>query len=121
MVDFTRLSIWIRSKDLSIEIYKITSSFPKTEQFGITSQIRRAAFSVPANISEGAGRLTEKDFSHFLIIAMGSLNELYTFIYISRELKYLKKEHADLLTKEINQLKSMIYSYRKKLVAKKSS
>ncbi|MDQ6984779.1 MAG: four helix bundle protein [Candidatus Dojkabacteria bacterium] len=120
MVDFTKLNIWIRAKNLSVEIYRLTDDYPKIEQFGISNQMRRAATSVPANISEGCSRDSKKDFSYFLSISIGSLNEIYTFLEIFSDLKYLQLSKKNTLIKEINELKSMIYSYKKKLKTKES-
>lgn len=73
------------------EIYKITNDFPKNELFGLTSQIRRAAVSIPANISEGSARQTSKEFNQFLHIALGSASELHTLITIAYNLGYIKE------------------------------
>jgi four helix bundle protein len=115
MHDFRKLKIWERSKDLSVEIYKITAKFPKHELYSITSQIRRASSSVPANIAESSGRNSEKDFSHFLVIALGSLNELYTFLQISKDLKFLNDETFNSIIIEIEEIRNMIYIFRKNL------
>ena len=74
--NFRELEIWKESKDLSVRVYKITRDFPKQEVYGITSQICRASVSIPSNIAEGAGRNSNKDFSRFINIALGSAFEL---------------------------------------------
>ena len=76
MRDFHKLMIWQRSHSLTLEIYKITKTFPKEEVFGLTSQIQRAVSSIPTNIAEGCGRNSNKEFAHFLQIAIGSATEL---------------------------------------------
>ena len=83
--------VWQLSMDLVVELYRVTASFPDEEKFGLTSQIRRAAVSVPANIAEGYGRRTPRSYSHFLRIAKGSVNELETLLIVATELGFLEK------------------------------
>lgn len=83
------LDVWKLSIDFVTDIYKITSSFPKEEQFGLTNQIRRAAVSVPSNIAEGAGRNSDKEFLRFLYISMGSIQEIYTQLLIALNLDFI--------------------------------
>ena len=93
------LEVWKNSIKLVIDVYKNTSGFPKEELYSLTNQIRRAAVSVPANISEGSGRMKPKEFIYFLRISFGSLIELETLLLISLELDFLdKKTHEVLLT-----------------------
>jgi four helix bundle protein len=82
------LKVWQESMDLVIQIYKISEDFPKHEIYGLSSQIRRAAVSIPSNIAEGAGRSGEKEFIRFLYIALGSLSEVETQLEISQRLNY---------------------------------
>jgi four helix bundle protein len=82
------LVVWQRAMALVSAVYKLTSSFPESERFGLTSQIRRAAVSIPSNIAEGQGRLATKEFRQFLGIARGSLKELETQLLISIDLTY---------------------------------
>ena len=86
---FRDLIVWQKSKALATRIYTITKDFPKEEIFGLTSQIRRAATSIPANIAEGKGRGTQKDFCHFLVQARGSLFEVETFAELASDLAYI--------------------------------
>jgi four helix bundle protein len=83
------LRVYKESMDLVIEIYKITNSFPDSEKFGLTSQIRRAAVSIPSNIAEGAARESKKEFKRFLYISLGSASELETQIEISNRLSFI--------------------------------
>ncbi len=82
------LEVWKEGVDLVVAIYKLTSYFPKEEQFGLTSQMRRAAVSVPSNIAEGAARQSKKEFIKYLYIALGSISELETQYLISQKLNY---------------------------------
>ncbi|HEV2801888.1 MAG TPA: four helix bundle protein [Pyrinomonadaceae bacterium] len=94
-----KLEAWSRAMDFVVDVYKTTEGFPKEERFGLTSQIRRAAVSVPANIAEGAGRQSEKEFAHFLSIAQGSASELETELLIAHRLGFLSDaSYHELLT-----------------------
>jgi four helix bundle protein len=89
MRDFKKLVVWEKSHKLTLAAYRATSQFPKEELFGLTSQIRRAAASIPANIAEGCGRNSEKEFIHFLHLATGSGNELEYHFLLARDLGYI--------------------------------
>jgi four helix bundle protein len=97
MRDYTKIEAWRLSDDLTIAVYERTRSFPREEIYGLTSQLRRAAYSVPANIVEGASRESKKDYLHFLYIARGSLSETQYFIHLAQRLGYLSPETADAL------------------------
>lgn len=92
MRNFHNILAWQKADDLAVAVYKATRSFPKEEVYALTSQIRRAAYSVPANIAEGASRNSQKDYLHFLFIARGSLAEVAYFIHLSQRLKYIDDE-----------------------------
>ena len=87
-----RLDVWRESMTLATDIYKLTELFPRSEIYGLTSQMRRAAVSVPSNIAEGAARYSDKEFSQFLNIAGGSLSELDTQVEIAANLEYLSPD-----------------------------
>jgi four helix bundle protein len=89
---FQDLRIWQEAMDLTEEIYHVTVDFPKNELYGLTSQIRRAAVSVPSNIAEGKGHHSDPEFVRFLLHARGSLLELQTQLLIARRLQYLSEE-----------------------------
>jgi four helix bundle protein len=97
MRDYIKIDAWRLADDLTVEVYERTRSFPKEEMYGLTSQLRRASYSVPANIVEGASRESKKDYLHFLYIARGSLSETQYFIHLARRLDYLSSEEADVL------------------------
>ncbi len=97
MRDYTKIKAWQLADDLTVSVYERTRSFPREEVYGLTSQLRRASYSVPANIVEGASRESKRDYLHFLYIARGSLSETQYFIHLARRLKYLSCEDADTL------------------------
>ena len=90
------LTVWQKSMDLVAEIYRLTKLFPQEELFGLTSQIRRAAVSVPANIAEGYGRIHRKEYLHHLSIARGSLMEVETHLQIAVRLTFLERDQVRL-------------------------
>ncbi len=101
------LQAWKAAIGLVKEIYKVTGKFPATEIYGLTSQIRRAAVSVPSNIAEGQGRNSSKEFRQFLSIALGSLAELETQLIIAHEIDYLKSEELKLLLGNLDDVRKM--------------
>ena len=107
MHNFKELHVWQRAIELVKEVYKITSNFPSEEKFGITSQIRRCAVSIPSNIAEGAGRKTNKDFSNFLSISLGSQYELETQLIISSDLGFVSDGILTKTTNELNEIQKM--------------
>jgi four helix bundle protein len=102
-----KLEVWKKAIEFVTKIYKATESFPDSEKFGLISQIRRSAVSVPSNISEGAARSTKKEFIQFLSIAQGSTSELETQLIISNNLGFLKEEDMHLLD-ELDEISRMI-------------
>lgn len=91
---FKDLRVWQEAMELAVEVYKKTATFPKHELYGLTQQIRRASVSVPSNIAEGKGHYSNKEFSHFLLHARGSLLELQTQLMIATQLQYLTGNDA---------------------------
>jgi len=91
------------------EVYKITADFPKEERFGLLSQIRRCAVSVPSNIAEGAGRVSKNEFKHFLSISLGSSYELETQLELSLRLNYITKEKLDSISQKLDLVQKMIH------------
>jgi len=91
-VHWKDLKVWQESHQLVLEIYRVTASFPKTEVYGLVDQLKRASYSVPANIVEGQSRNTTKDYLHFLFNARGSLEETRYFLLLSKDLDYLNEE-----------------------------
>ena len=114
MNKFKELKVWQKSIDLVVKIYHITQSFPKEEIYGLTSQVRRAASSIPSNIAEGAGRMSSGDFKHFLNIARGSAFEVETQLIIAHKLNYPVPDFND-LTAELDEIQRMITGLQKSL------
>ena len=110
------LLVWKRSVDLATKIYSITEKFPKTEIYGLVSQMRRSAVSIPSNIAEGRSRGTRKDFAQFLRIALGSTTELETQTEISKNLKFLNESEYSQITSETNEIGMMLRAIIRKLV-----
>ena len=113
--NFLNLGIWKRSRILVKQVYEITRNFPDDEKFGLTSQIRRCAVSVPSNIAEGCGRGTNPQLKHFLDIAIGSLCELETQIYLAYDLSYITKNVGTELVKETTEIRKMTKSFKNSL------
>jgi four helix bundle protein len=109
------LKIWNKSIDLCVAVYKATNSFPREETYGLTSQMRRAAVSIPSNISEGAGRNTNGELVQFLGIATGSAYELQTQIVISERLSLLDETTSNELINDIDELLKMTYSFKQNI------
>lgn len=115
MQDYRKLQVWQRSHSLTIEVYQITNDFPREELFGLTSQIKRAISSVPANIAEGCGRNSNKEFAQFLNISLGSLNESTYFLLLAKDLNYINVELFEKLNNECNEIKAMLISLINKI------
>ncbi len=117
MQDFRELKIWQRSHRLTLDVYRVSRSFPKDELFGLISQTRRASASVPANIAEGCGRNGDPEFARFLQIAMGSACELEYHLLLAFDLKFLKESDYNALSKETVEIKRMLSGFLTKLRA----
>ena len=115
MRNFKELVIWQRSHQLVLNIYQLTSIFPKDELFGITSQLRRASVSIPNNIAEGCGRDSNPDFNRFLIISMGSASEVEYLLLLSKDLGFLEFDKYNELNIELIEIKKMLYSFIQKV------
>lgn len=102
------LDVWKRAVKFSVQIYKVTDAFPRDERFGLTSQLRRAAVSIAANIAEGAARKSKKEFANFLSISQGSASEVETEIIIARELGYFNDEAFQILCSDLDEMGRMI-------------
>lgn len=112
------MKIWNKAIDLCVDIYRATATFPQTETYGLTSQIRRASVSISSNIAEGAGRNSNREFVHFLGIATGSAYELLTQITISEKLNLIDPGQSEYLTHNIDELLKMTYSFKEQIKKK---
>lgn len=101
MRDYKELEVWQKARRLAVATYKATESFPRAEQFGLTGQSRRAAISVAANIAEGWGRGSTREYVQFLLVARGSLMELETLLIIAEDLAYVKPGESAKFAAEI--------------------
>ena len=107
------LDVWKKSVDFVVNIYRITSKFPKEEIYGITSQIRRASVSIPSNSAEGAGRNSDKEFLYFLSIALGSIAEIDTQLLISKKLNFMAELEYENSLIDLIEIRKMILGLRK--------
>ena len=112
---FKDLEIWKKSRLFCTSIYQISSKFPESEKFGLTNQLRRASVSIPSNIAEGSSRQSNKDFSRFLRITLGSAYEIETQLLIAFDLSFIEKEELDPLLNEIDSIIKMTSKFKSTL------
>jgi four helix bundle protein len=117
MRDFREFKVWEKSHNLTLEIYRITASFPKEELYGLTSQIRRSCASIPANIAEGCGRSGNAELARFLQISMGSASELEYHMLLAHDLKFLNDSDYEHFSTCITELKRMLTALLRKVRA----
>lgn len=115
MKNYKNLSVWEKSHQLTLKVYKHTVSFPSNELYRLTSQIRRSAFSIPSNIAEGSGRKTDPELARFLTIAHGSASELSYQLFLSFELGYFSIETYNYLESSVTEVLKMLNSFIQKL------
>jgi four helix bundle protein len=113
--DFRKLVVWQRSKDLAVDIYKITKSGEISKDYGFTDQMRRAAVSIPSNIAEGNDRGSQKEFIRYLHIAKGSLSELKTQLEIAKEINYIEVEIFSDIESKCEELSKMLGGFIKSI------
>jgi four helix bundle protein len=110
MRNFKELRVWDEAHKLTVQLYQDTEDFPRKEMFGLTSQIRRAAASIGANLAEGCGRQSEGEFSRFIQIAMGSASELEYHLLLSRDLEFLTKSAYERAQTQLTRVRKMLSS-----------
>ena len=115
-MSYKDLQIWRKAMDIADAVYSFTEDFPREEMYGLTSQMRRAAISVAANIAEGSQRTTVKDFAHYLLIAKGSLSETETFVLFAERRRLGNDKMRDSLLSNIEELHKMIFAFREKIL-----
>ena len=108
MKDFRKLDVWHKAHQLAVQLYKVTETFPASEAYGLTSQLRRAGVSIPTNLAEGCGRATDADLARFIVIAMGSASEVEYLLLLARELKLLGEQNGVDLEAQIVEIKKML-------------
>lgn len=109
MRDYRKYEVWKKAHELCLFVYQhIAPKFPAEEKYGLTSQLKRAAYSVPLNIVEGCGRNSDKDFVHFLDMSLGSVNEVEYCMFLTTELNYLGQDVYQLAYARINEVKAML-------------
>ena len=116
MRDYKKFGVWQKSHELTLVIYKeVAPYFPDFEKYGLASQIRRSAYSIPFNIAEGCGRNSDKDFTHFLDMSLGSIHELEYCIMLTNELLYIDEKKIIELSEKINEIKAMTINLIRKI------
>ncbi|PZX57953.1 four helix bundle protein [Algoriphagus chordae] len=117
MHNFKNLKVWQKSVDLAVKIYQITSEFPASEKFGMTSQMRRAGVSIPSNIAEGTAKSSSKSFSNSLEISLGESFELETQMIIAERVSLISNEIAQDLEADISEIQRMIVGFKATLTS----
>jgi len=115
MKDFKTLQVWHKSHAIVLRVYKVTASFPKEELYGLTSQIRRAAVSIPANLAEGCGRDTQAEYARFVHIASGFAVELEYHLLLAHDLGFIDQTTYTELDASVNEVKKMLTGFAKTL------
>lgn len=116
MKNYKNLTVWQDFHELVLSVYKETKCFPKEEVYGITSQLRRAVASIPANIAGGSAKNSDRDFNRFLQIAVGSLNESEYFLFLSKELNYLAEDNYLKMSRQLDLVKAKLINLQKKVI-----
>lgn len=111
MIDFKALKVWAKAHHLVLQIYQATACFPKEEVYGLTSQMRRAALSIPSNLAEGCGRHSQAELASFSQVAMGSASELEYQLLLAYDLHYLTDDDYNSLLLELSEVKRMLNSF----------
>jgi len=117
---YKNLKIWQKAMEIVEQAYRFTKRFPSEELYTLTSQIRRAAISIPSNIAEGSQRVSDREFSNFILIARGSLAEVDPQFLLSEKLNYLVRGDLDDFLKQTDELSRMLFSFHEKLSAQSS-
>ena len=120
MHNFRELNVWKKSRILAKEVYLLSSQFPDSEKFGLTSQIRRSAISIASNIAEGSSRKSTKDFARFLRISLGSAFELETQLLLMKDLKFINESEVEPIIQRIQEIQKMLIGLERNLEDSKS-
>jgi len=117
MKDFRQLKVWEKAHQLTLAVYQVTASFPRDEIYGLTSQMRRAASSIPSNLAEGCGRNSDAELARFSSMAAGSASELEYHLLLARDLNLIPLNDHQLLTEQVVEIKRMLSGLVQKLSA----
>ncbi|OGW85071.1 MAG: hypothetical protein A3C35_04445 [Omnitrophica bacterium RIFCSPHIGHO2_02_FULL_46_11] len=112
---FKNIKVWQKAHEMVLEVYKVTNKFPHSEKYGLVSQLRRSAASVPTNIVEGYKRKSNKDFAHYLNMADSSLEETKYHLLLANDLGYLNKDNYEELTAVADEVGRMLFGFQQKL------
>jgi len=113
---FKDLCVWQKAHVLTVAVYKATKIFPQEEKFGLISQLRRSAASVPANIAEGFRRASKKEYAHFINVAQGSLDETRYHVLLAKDLGYLSMREFDILDQMCDEIGKMLHAFSRSLI-----
>ena len=116
MSDFTRLRVWEKAHNLALDVYQISGELPKSESYGLQTQMRRAAVSIPTNLAEGSGRSTNRDFARFVSNAIGSASELDYHLLLALDLGYIDQDSAELAKTKVAEIRRMLSALRRNLL-----
>jgi four helix bundle protein len=108
VTDFKKLKVWRKAHDMTLDTYRITGTFPKEEMYGLTTQLRRSAASIGANIAEGCGRRSDGEVCRFLQIARGSASEVEYHVLLARDLHFIEEKDFQVLTRQADELQRML-------------
>ena len=115
---FESLTAWIKAKELTLSVYRLVAKFPQHEQFALSSQIRRAAISIPSNIAEGSGRISMKEKAHFVEIAFGSLTETYCQLLLAVDLGYIATAELEAIKSQFSDTSRLMSALRNSYTSK---
>ncbi len=118
MNTYKNLNVWKKSRALVSQIYKLTSSFPDEEKYGITSQLRRSVISVATNIAEGSARQSSKEFNRFLDIAYSSAIETENLVILSMDLAFINQDDAEVLLNSLDEIQKMLHGLSARIISK---
>ena len=121
MKDFRELKVWQKAHELTLAVYRVSAAFPREEQYGLTSQIRRASSSIAANLAEGCGRNSDAEFARYCSIAMGSASELEYHLLLAKDLSLIEPADYEELAPRAIELKRMLTALMQKLKAERSA
>lgn len=121
MSDFRELKVWERAHELTLAVYQASEAFPQSELYGLTSQVRRGASSIPANIAEGCGRGTDGELARFLRIAQGSTSELNYHLLLARDLGYLDTQIYERLSRDASEVARMLATLIQRILTRLST